>query len=95
MLLLPRKRADDEVLPAKKYGHDSCAQPPHFVGGFAEYCYITPGTCVIKIPEGLTDEEAAPANCALATVVAGWEARMLESPQKARFCAAKLSGGRQ
>jgi putative phosphonate catabolism associated alcohol dehydrogenase len=58
----------------KKYGHDSCAQPPHFVGGFAEYCYITPGTCVVKLPEGLTDEEAAPANCALATVVAGWEA---------------------
>ena len=58
----------------KKYGHDSCAPPPHFVGGFAEYCYITPGTCVIKLPSNLSDEEAAPANCALATVVAGWEA---------------------
>jgi alcohol dehydrogenase len=58
----------------KKYGHDSCADPPHFVGGFAEYCYITPGTCVVKIPDHLTDEEVAPANCALATVVAGWEA---------------------
>ena len=58
----------------KKYGHDSCDDPPHFVGGFAEYCYITPGTCVIKIPDGLSDEEVAPANCALATVVAGWEA---------------------
>ncbi len=57
----------------KKYGHDSCAPPPHFVGGFAEYCYITPGTCVIKIPDALSDEEVAPANCALATVVAGWE----------------------
>jgi alcohol dehydrogenase len=58
----------------KKYGHDSCADPPHFIGGFAEYCYITPGTCVIKVPDSLTDEEVAPANCALATVVAGWEA---------------------
>jgi alcohol dehydrogenase len=58
----------------KKYGHDSCERPPHFRGGFAEYCYITPGTCVFKIPEGLSDEEAAPANCALGTVVAGWEA---------------------
>jgi putative phosphonate catabolism associated alcohol dehydrogenase len=58
----------------KKYGHDSCADWPHFVGGFAEYCYITPGTCVIRVPEELTDEEAAPANCALATVVAGWDA---------------------
>ncbi len=58
----------------KKYGHDSCAPPPHFVGGFADYCYISPGTCVIKVPPNLSDEEAAPANCALATVVAGWEA---------------------
>jgi putative phosphonate catabolism associated alcohol dehydrogenase len=58
----------------KKYGHDACEAPPHFMGGFAEYCYITPGTCVIKIPDSLTDEEVAPANCALATVVAGWEA---------------------
>jgi len=62
----------------KKYGHDSCAEPPHFVGGFAEYCYITPGTCVIKVPDELTDEEVAPANCALATVTAGWEAAEVE-----------------
>lgn len=58
----------------KKYGHDACDAPPHFIGGFAEYCYITPGTCVIKVPDHLTDEVVAPANCALATVVAGWEA---------------------
>ncbi len=58
----------------KKYGHDSCADAPHFVGGFAEYCYITPGTCVIRVPDELTDEEVAPANCALATAVAGWDA---------------------
>jgi len=57
----------------KKYGHDSCARAPHFVGGFAEYCYITPGTCVIKIPDELSDEEVAPANCALATVISAWE----------------------
>jgi alcohol dehydrogenase len=58
----------------RKYGHDGCAHPPHFIGGFAEYCYLTPGTCVIKLPETVSDEMAAPANCALATVVAGWEA---------------------
>jgi putative phosphonate catabolism associated alcohol dehydrogenase len=62
----------------KKYGHDSCADPPHFSGGFAEYCYISPGTCVIKIPDELSDREAAPANCALATVIAGWEAVNLQ-----------------
>lgn len=58
----------------KKYGHDSCEQAPHFVGGFAEYCYITPGTCIIKIPDNLDDELAVPSNCALSTVIAGWEA---------------------
>jgi putative phosphonate catabolism associated alcohol dehydrogenase len=57
----------------KKYGHDSCASPPHFIGGFAEYCYISPGTGVIKIPDFLSDEEVAPANCSLATVAAGWD----------------------
>jgi putative phosphonate catabolism associated alcohol dehydrogenase len=58
----------------RKYGHDSCAAPPHLAGGFAEMCILGPGTSIVKLPEGLTDEEACPANCALATVVAGWEA---------------------
>lgn len=58
----------------KKYGHDSCAQWPHFVGGFAEYCYITPGTCVVKVPANLSDTVAAPANCTLSTAAAGLEA---------------------
>ena len=67
-----------KCLHLKKYGHDCCDASPHFVGGFAEYCYITPGTCVIKVPDELTNEEAAPANCALATVVAGWDAAGLK-----------------
>jgi putative phosphonate catabolism associated alcohol dehydrogenase len=63
-----------KCIQLKKYGHDCCSKAPHFLGGFAEYCFISPGTCVIKIPENVSDEEAAPANCALATVVAGWDA---------------------
>jgi len=58
----------------KKYGHQSCEPPPHLNGGFAEYCYLTSGTRVVRIPDELSDEVAAPANCALATVVAGLEA---------------------
>ncbi len=58
----------------KKYGHDSCATTPHFLGGFAEYCFISPGTCIIKVPKNLSDEEIAPANCTLSTAVAAWEA---------------------
>ena len=67
-----------KCLDLKKYGHDSCAAPPHFLGGFAEYCYVMPGTCIIKVPDGLSDEVVASANCALATVVAGWEAAQLQ-----------------
>ena len=67
-----------KCLDLKKYGHDSCASPPHFVGGFAEYCHVMPGTCVIKIPDDLSDEVAASANCALATVIAGWDAARLQ-----------------
>jgi putative phosphonate catabolism associated alcohol dehydrogenase len=63
-----------KCLHLKKYGHDSCEFPPHFQGGFAEYCYLTPGTCVFKIPEELSDEECAPANCTLSTAIAAWEA---------------------
>jgi alcohol dehydrogenase len=58
----------------KKYGHESCQQPPYLKGGFAEYCYLTAGTRVIKVPENLPAEVVAPANCALATVIAGMEA---------------------
>ncbi len=58
----------------KKYGHESCDQPPYLQGGFAEYCVITPGTSIVKIPDAVTDAAAAPANCALATVMAGFEA---------------------
>ena len=57
----------------RKYGHDACDIPPHFTGGFAEYCYIGSGTAVVKLPDGVSDRAAAPANCALATAVAGWD----------------------
>ncbi len=68
------KRLPMKCRRLKKYGHDSCKAPPHLVGGFAEACYIGPGTCVVKIPDEISDTAAAPANCALATVAAGWEA---------------------
>lgn len=67
-----------KCIELRKYGHDGCANPPHFVGGFAEYCYVMPGTRVIKVPDDLSDEVVAPANCALATVVAGWDSIRLE-----------------
>jgi putative phosphonate catabolism associated alcohol dehydrogenase len=58
----------------RKYGHDLADEDPHFLGGFAEYCYILPGTWILKLPDGLSDEEATPLNCGVATMVSVTEA---------------------
>ncbi|TWU04686.1 zinc-binding dehydrogenase [Stieleria varia] len=56
-----------------KYGHESggnhqrCSGP---TGGLSNYCVLIPGTPLIPVPDSLTDEVAAPANCATATVCA-------------------------
>lgn len=58
----------------RKYGHDLAEEEPHFLGGFAEYCYIVPGTWILKLPDTLSDEEATPINCGVATMVSVTEA---------------------
>ena len=58
----------------RKYGHDRADADPHFTGGFAEYCYVLPGTGILKLAPALTDEEATPLNCGVATMMAVTEA---------------------
>ncbi len=58
----------------RKYGHDLVAEDPHFLGGFAEYCYILPGTGILKLPDAITDEEATPLNCGVSTMISVTEA---------------------
>lgn len=53
----------------RKYGHDLADEEPHFLGGFAEYCYILPGTGILKLPDDISDEEATPLNCGVATMI--------------------------
>lgn len=62
----------------KKYGHDLVTDDPHFNGGFSEFCYIMPGTGILKIPDELSDAEAAPLNCGVATMVCATEAAGIE-----------------
>ena len=62
----------------RKYGHDLVAEDPHFLGGFADYCYIMPGTGILKLPDELSDEEATPLNCGVATMVAMVEAASVD-----------------
>ena len=71
--------ADVHDMPQKahglrKYGHDLADEDPHFLGGFADYCYIMPGTGILKLPDEITDEEATPLNCGAATMVSVTEA---------------------
>lgn len=62
----------------RKYGHDLVEEDPHFLGGFAEYCYVVPGTGILKLPDELSDEEATPLNCGVATMVSVTEATQIE-----------------
>jgi alcohol dehydrogenase len=52
-----------------KYGHMAVTTDPHHHGGFGEYCYILPRSWILKLPAELTDEEATPINCGVATVI--------------------------
>jgi len=58
----------------RKYGHDLATEDPHFLGGFAEYCYILPGTGILNLPDNISDEEATPLNCGVATMISVTEA---------------------
>jgi len=58
----------------RKFGHDLADTDPHFLGGFAEYCYVLPGSGLLKLPDSLGDAEATPLNCGVATMVAVTEA---------------------
>jgi len=50
-----------------------CDFPPHFRGAYAEYYYLIPNQTVFKVPDDLSDEIVAPANCALSEVIYGLE----------------------
>jgi putative phosphonate catabolism associated alcohol dehydrogenase len=57
-----------------KYGHMSSETPPHHHGGFGEYCYVRPDSWILRLPDTLTDAEATPINCGVATMCAVIEA---------------------
>ncbi|MGA2992100.1 MAG: zinc-binding dehydrogenase [Candidatus Korobacteraceae bacterium] len=86
-----------KALPMKcvklfKYGHETCAAAPHLNGGYAEYCYIIPGTFVFKVPESVSEEEITPANCGLATVMQGYDGVKLQAEDHVVIQGAGLLG---
>lgn len=64
----------DHDLPQKcdrlfKYGHAALANGSGLNGCYASHVVLRAGTHVVPIPDEITDAIAAPANCALATMV--------------------------
>ncbi|MBI4506403.1 MAG: zinc-binding dehydrogenase [Chloroflexi bacterium] len=59
------------VLCAKRAAHyqESADQWPHLNGGYADYYYLRPNHFVFKVPDEVTDDMVAPANCALSQVI--------------------------
>lgn len=76
VLALPQKSAG-----VAKYGHLALTTPPHHHGGFAEYCYVLPRSWVLRVPDLLSDAEAAPLNCGVATMMAVTEAAAIRIGQ--------------
>jgi len=76
----------------RKYGHTSCAEPPHLTGGYAAYICLFPGTAIFKVPEALSDAVATPANCALSTVINAVETIGLEVGETVLIQGAGLLG---
>ena len=58
----------------EKYGHMAASTLPHHHGGFAEYCYVLPKSWILRLPDSISDTEATPINCGVATMVAVTEA---------------------
>jgi threonine dehydrogenase-like Zn-dependent dehydrogenase len=73
VLDLPQKCAQ-----VRKYGHERSTEPPHLLGGLAEYCYLLPGTGVLLVPDPISDAEAAPVSCGVATIAAVIEAAAID-----------------
>jgi D-arabinose 1-dehydrogenase-like Zn-dependent alcohol dehydrogenase len=66
-------KGEEAACPMNQLYMTSVDVPPHFWGAYADYYYLKPNHTVFKVPDGLTDEMVAPANCALSEVIYGFE----------------------
>jgi D-arabinose 1-dehydrogenase-like Zn-dependent alcohol dehydrogenase len=60
-------------LNRRNYMSDLATEYPYLVGGFASYGYVFPISGRIKIPDGIPDEVASAAACAMRTVVSSFD----------------------
>ena len=59
-----------------------CQEPPHFTGGFAQYYVVRKGQAIYRLPDAVSDEVAAGANCALAQVIHGFDCVQLRAGER-------------
>jgi threonine dehydrogenase-like Zn-dependent dehydrogenase len=68
------KRQPTRCAQRRAYGIGyRCDQPPHLLGGYAEFHYLRPRTTIFKLPEDLPTESVIGAGCALITAIHGVE----------------------
>ncbi|SFR91849.1 putative phosphonate catabolism associated alcohol dehydrogenase [Agromyces sp. CF514] len=63
-----------KCLALRKYGHERLERGWELSGGFATHVHLRAGTAIVRVPEHLAAELAAPAACSTATAVAAVEA---------------------
>ncbi|MBD3291656.1 MAG: alcohol dehydrogenase catalytic domain-containing protein [Armatimonadia bacterium] len=86
-----------------KYGHQPLDSDTPLSGGFAEYCYLVPGTAYYRLPDDLPDPIAVFANCSLATMQAAMrlanlrpgESVLVQGAGLVGMCAMALSAHRR
>ncbi|MEM3022885.1 MAG: zinc-binding dehydrogenase [Candidatus Bathyarchaeia archaeon] len=60
----------NKCLNRRTYGAAlSCDKPPHFTGGWAQYCYLFPETAVFKLPKDLPADALVATGCAAPTMI--------------------------
>ena len=90
----------------KAYGVNTpCGEPPHLLGGYAQYHFLHSETAVFKLPDDLPSEAVVGAGCALVTAVHGFERMRMQWAESvliqgagpvglAALAVAKEAGGR-
>ncbi|MGD9126311.1 MAG: zinc-binding dehydrogenase [Planctomycetia bacterium] len=76
----------------RKYGHTCCLEPPHLLGGYAEYIYLFPGTAIYRVSDSIPDEVAVPANCSLSTAINAMEMIRFQSGETVLIQGAGMIG---
>jgi threonine dehydrogenase-like Zn-dependent dehydrogenase len=61
---------------ANRYRHwvRPASEAPHFRGAYGDYYYARKGQTICRVPDGLTDGEVSPVNCALCQALYGLDA---------------------